>query len=287
MAKSRFYLVGPGAVGKVLARRLVRSGWTCSGVCGRGSAVGRRLAKELGAPYVSTLEGIQFVGGTLILAVGTGQVAALAKELSHLNLPWSRIAVLHNSGTLDASPLLPLAKLGATVGACHPFMTFPRFSGSVRAGLKEDLYNPTFPFFFGIDGNRAGLAAARKVVKACWGLSLVVRGQDRIAYHAAAVMACTLLGANIAMASEILQKVGISEKAAQSAVLAIARETLSNFSEYGIDRSWTGPAIRGDRKTIAAHTKAIAKLNPETAKVYRLLSGWVMKQQSSSSPGRD
>jgi len=279
MAKSHFYLVGPGAVGKVLARRLARAGWVCAGVCGRGSTAGRRLAKELGAPYVSSFGDIQFRIGTMLLAVGTGQVAKVAAELAVLDLPWERISVLHHSGTLDASPLLPLAKRGARVGACHPFMTFPRFAGTVRGGSKEDLYDPRFPIFFGIDGDRAGLVAARKVAKACGGNSLVVKGGDRVAYHAAAVLACTLLGANVAMAIDVLRKVGISEKAAHEAVLAIAQETLRNFSEYGIDRSWTGPAVRGDTATVAAHTKAIRKLAPDAALVYQVLSDWVMQHK--------
>lgn len=281
MANSRFYLIGPGAVGKVLARRLVKAGWTCEGVCGRGSAAGRRLAKEFGAPYVSSIERIEFKSGYLLLSVGTGQIAPLAKELASVKLNWKRISVLHNSGTLDASPLLPLAKLGATVGACHPFMTFPRFGGTVKAGSKEDRYDPRFPLVFGIDGDEKGLKAARTLAKACGGISLEVKGQDRVAYHAAAVLACTLLGANIAMAMDILQKVGISEKSAEQAVMSIAQETLSNFSEYGIDRSWTGPAVRGDKRTIYDHTKAIRKLDYDTARAYMLLSGWVMKHKKS------
>jgi len=279
MAKTRFVLIGPGAVGKVLARRLTASGWECAGVCGRGSAAGRRLARELGAPYSTSLAKIELNRGYILLAVGTSQIAPLAKELAKLHLNWPNIKVLHHSGTLDTKPLVPLKKLGATVGACHPFMTFPRFGGSVKARSKEDLYDPRFPLFFGIDGDELGLAACRKFVKACKSNSFAVKGSDRVAYHAAAVLACTLLGANIAMAVELLTKVGISEKSARDAVLAIAQETLSNFSEYGIDRSWTGPQIRGDKQTVAAHVQAIHKLNPETAKVYQMLSDWVMKKR--------
>lgn len=279
MAKTRFVLIGPGAVGKVLARRLTASGWECAGVCGRGSAAGRRLARELGAPYSTSLAKIELNRGYILLAVGTSQIAPLANQLVKLDLDWRNISVLHHSGTLDTKPLVPLKKLGATVGACHPFMTFPRFGGKVKAGSSEDRYDPKFPLFFGIDGDKAGLSACRKFVKACKSNSFVVRDGDRVAYHAAAVLACTLLGANIAMAVEILTKVGISEKSSRDAVLAIAQETLCNFSEYGIDRSWTGPQIRGDKQTVTAHVQAIHKLSPETAQVYQMLSDWVMKQK--------
>ncbi|MBK8130803.1 MAG: DUF2520 domain-containing protein [bacterium] len=279
MTKQHFYLIGPGAVGKVLARRLVGAGWTCAGVCGRGSSAGRRLAKELGAPYVSSVGEIRLGRGVILLAVGTGQIAPLAKELARLDLAWSRIAVLHHSGTLDTTPLAPLARLGATVAACHPFMTFPRFAGQVGAGTKEDLYDPQFPLFFGIDGDERGLRTCRKVVKACNGKSLVVRGGDRVAYHAAAVLACTLLGANIALATEVLKKVGISEKPALDAVMAIAQETLRNFAEYGMGRSWTGPAVRGDKKTVTAHVRAMSKLDRDAGRVYRVLADWVMQHK--------
>jgi predicted short-subunit dehydrogenase-like oxidoreductase (DUF2520 family) len=277
MAKTRFVLIGPGAVGKVLARRMVNSGWECAGVCGRGSAAGRRLAKELGAPYWDSVEKIELKSGFILLPVGTHMIAPIARELSKLPLNWPAISVLHNSGVLDTKPLVPLKTVGATVGACHPFMTFPRFGGPVKAGSKEDLNDPKYPLFFGIDGDKKGLAACRKVVKACKSSSFVVKGDDRVAYHAAAVMACTLLGANIAMATEILTKVGISEKQARDAVMSIAQETLANFSEFGIEKSWTGPPVRGDRKTVGAHTKAIRKVSPETAKVYKVLSEWVIR----------
>ncbi len=280
MAATRFYLIGPGAVGKVLARRLVNSGWECAGVCGRGSAAGRRLAKELRARYVSSVEHVQLDRGFLVLAVGTGQLASIAKELAKQELNWPHIKVLHLSGTLDTKPLLPLAELGATIGACHPYMTFPRFSGVVRAGSKEEHYDVSYPLIFGIDGDAKGLAACRKLAKACGGKSLVVQGSDRVAYHASAVLACTLLGANLVMAETILKKLGLNPNVSREAVLSIARETLSNFAEYGIDRSWTGPAVRGDRQTIAAHVRAIGKLDPEAAKVYKMLSEWVMKKQA-------
>jgi len=279
MAKQHFYLIGPGAVGKVLARRLAQAGWQCDGVCGRGSAAGRRLAKELAAPYVSSISDIECRRGTILLAVGTGQVSPMAKELAELELDWPKIAVLHHSGTLDTTPLAPVAQRGATVGACHPFMTFPRFSGAVKAGSVEDRYDPQFPLFFGIDGDAKGLAACRSIVKACNGKSLIVKGRNRVAYHAAAVLACTLLGANLAMAEQVLKKVGISEKPARDAVLAIARETLRNFAEYGMDRSWTGPAVRGDKQTVAAHVRAMSKLDRDAAKVYRVLSDWVMQHK--------
>lgn len=278
MAKTRFVLVGPGAVGKVLARRLVSSGWECAGVCGRGTAAGRRLAKELGAPYWDSVAKIELKTGFILLPIGTHMIAPIAKELAKLPLNWPAISVLHHSGVLDTKPLASLKKIGATVGACHPFMTFPRFGGQVKAGSKEDLNDPKYPLFFGIDGDEKGLTACRRVVKACKSNSFVVRGSNRIAYHAAAVMACTLLGANIAMAAEILTKVGISEKSARDAVLSIAQETLANFSEFGIEKSWTGPPVRGDRKTVGAHTRAIRKLSPETARLYQLLSEWVMRQ---------
>ncbi|MCB1059886.1 MAG: DUF2520 domain-containing protein [Calditrichaeota bacterium] len=277
MAKTRFVLIGPGAVGKVLARRLAASGWQCAGVCGRGSAAGRRLAKELGAPYWNSVEKIELKSGFILLPVGTHMIAPIANELSKLPLNWPKISVLHHSGVLDTKPLAPLQKVGATVGACHPFMTFPRFGGKVKAGSKEDRNDPKYPPFFGIDGDERGLAACQKVVKACKSNSFVVKGGDRVAYHAAAVMACTLLGANIAMSVDILRKVGISEKSARDAVMSIAQETLANFSEFGIEKSWTGPPVRGDRKTVAAHTKAIRKVSPETAKVYKSLSEWVMR----------
>jgi predicted short-subunit dehydrogenase-like oxidoreductase (DUF2520 family) len=278
MARQVFYLVGPGAVGKVLSRRLVRAGWVCAGVCGQGSVQGRRLAKELGAPYADSVETIEFARGVMLLTVFTNRIAPLAAELARRKLDWKRIAVIHTSGALDAKVLAPVKKRGATVAACHPFMTFPRFGGSVKAGSNEDLTEPGVPVVYGLDGDEAGLRAARRLVNGLEGVPIEVRGGDRVAYHAAAVLACTLLGATVAMAEEILLKLKVPKREAHLAVASIAEQTLANFGEFGMARAWTGPQTRGDRKSVAMHLRALKRLDPEILKVYKSLSEWVLKQ---------
>ena len=278
MAKKSFYLVGPGAVGKVLARRLVRAGWVCAGVCGRGSVQGRRLARELGAPYVNSVDKVEYSHGVLLLTVFTNRIAPLANELARAKLDWTKIHVVHTSGALDVKVLAPLAKRGATVAACHPFMTFPRFGGSVRAGSKEDLTEPRVPIVYGLDGDAKGTRAAKLLVKGLGGIPIEVKGGDRVAYHAAAVLACTLLGATVAMAEEILVKLKVPKREAHLAVASISQQTLANFGECGMARAWTGPQTRGDRKSVGMHLRALKRLDPEIQRVYESLSEWVLKQ---------
>jgi len=266
MMTTRFSLIGPGAVGSALARALVASGYRIETVVGEAPSVGRKLARDLGARWTVELGQIQADTGIILIAVPDSEVEKVARKLSRQDLPWRRIAVLHTAGVLGLEPLKPLERKGAGVGACHPFQTFP------RRGRTPLLAGVTF----GVDGNARGLRAARKIARDLGGKPLQISGQQRVLYHLAAVLACGFVSANLLMAQRVLCALGISEGRAREAILPIASGTISNIKELGVRAAMTGPAVRGDRTTIRKHLAELRKLDPELAKVYGKISGWVM-----------
>jgi predicted short-subunit dehydrogenase-like oxidoreductase (DUF2520 family) len=267
-------IVGLGGVGLGLSKALKSAGFLAVTLIGKGRAGEQRLVKALKVNYLSQVEELQQEQGVIILALREDQLSASVHDLTQLSLSWKKITVLHTSGSLGAEVLQPLARLGAGIAAWHPFQTFPkRAKGVTLAGVT-----------FGIDGNRRGMLAANRLTRALRGVPLRVAGKDRVLYHLSAVLACGFVAADLQMAVEVLKKIGIPEKRALQAVLPIARETLEQIAALGIQSAMTGPAVRGDLTTVLRHLRALTLLNPEMAKVYSTVSGYVLKSQKAQKP---
>jgi predicted short-subunit dehydrogenase-like oxidoreductase (DUF2520 family) len=99
----------------------------------------------------------------------------------------------------------------------------------------------------------------RRIVRDMGGEMVVLRKRDKAAYHAFATMVCPLLLSLLACAEEAAGLAGISRQQARRRVLPIIRQTLWNYSELGLAKSFTGPIVRGDARTIRLHLDALAK----------------------------
>ncbi|MBI5060273.1 DUF2520 domain-containing protein [candidate division KSB1 bacterium] len=270
-----FSLVGPGAVGKALARALVNAGWHCAGVFGSGrhTALDRRFAHSIRADYFTAprqLSGLEFKLQEpliIVMAVREPVISALQPHFLRHDLDWSRVSVLHCSGPSDHSLLAGFGQAGAGIAACHPFQTFP--ADQPQVSLRG--------VTFGIDGNAKGLAAARQLAHAVGGNPLVVRGTQRKLYHAAAVITSGLVAANLTMALKVLHSIGVSERRALAALLPIAQETIRNAGELGVMGALTGPAVRGDSRRILDQMVELERLDPGIEAVYADTSAWLYR----------
>ncbi|MBU0692718.1 hypothetical protein KKH18_13020, partial [bacterium] len=125
MSKINFTLIGPGAVGRTLTRAMVKSDYRLLTVIGLDTSADRRFARELGVNWSDSLSQLPAETGLILVAVPDLQIGKVATGLSRQKLPWKKLAVLHTAGALGVEVFTRLERLGAGVGACHPFMTFP------------------------------------------------------------------------------------------------------------------------------------------------------------------
>lgn len=259
-------IVGMGAVGSALARAAKAASFSCITLVGKGHPGEQRLDRALKVGHLRHVTELQQEQGFIILAVREAQIAAVVHDLTSLLVPWWKVTVLHTSGPLGAEILCPLASLGAGVAAWHPYQTFP------RRAKRGSLQGVTF----GTDGNRKGILAANRLTRALGGLPLRVPEQDRLLYHLSAVLSCGFVAADLQMATEVLKKIGVSDRRALQTVLPIARETLKQVGELGVRSAMTGPAVRGDLATIQRHLAALMKAAPEMLRVYAAVTDWVL-----------
>jgi predicted short-subunit dehydrogenase-like oxidoreductase (DUF2520 family) len=113
---------------------------------------------------------------------------------------------------------------------------------------------------FAAEGDAAALRVVRGMVRDLGGEMMVLRKQDKAAYHAFATTICPLLLALLASAEKVAGVAGITPNLARQHILPIVRQTLRNYSELGPAKSFTGPIIRGDSQSIGLHLDALAQI---------------------------
>jgi predicted short-subunit dehydrogenase-like oxidoreductase (DUF2520 family) len=165
-----------------------------------------------------------------------------------------RQLVAHLAGALGLAPLRAARRKGARTGSLHPLRAFVR-------GHQQSF-----------DGAAAGIAgsdaSAREqlahLARRLGMMPVETGGRSRALYHAAAVLAA---GGQVALFHEAVRAfrkaTGASEPAARSALLPLTLGALEKLRGLPTAEALTGPAMRGDLETIAAHREALpAELLP-------------------------
>ena len=222
-------VLGRGSVGTALARALPAAGVEVVGTWTRSD--GKPLPDVRAADLV-------------FLAVSDDAVEALCERLS----VGRGQLVVHLAGALDLTALDSARKRGARVGSLHP----------LRAMKADDDFAGATA---GISGDGAPSRTALSVLARDLGMTpLQVPARSRPLYHAAAVLAA---GAQVALFSEAIRAfrkaTKASEREAREALLPLTESAIGKLRSLPPARAITGPAVRGDQRTIAAHRRALPK----------------------------
>ncbi|MFO7322955.1 MAG: DUF2520 domain-containing protein [Chloroflexota bacterium] len=253
--------VGAGKVGVALARLLSQRGYTVAAIASRGFSAAKTLAEQVGAEAVTAAEVVARAELTF-LTVPDDQLAPLARQLAE-DGPGGR-AVVHTSGALDAGVLEPLAARGVATGSLHPAFPFADSDDSVRR-----LPGATFA----LEAADARLERwLEEIVAALDGRILRVPPGRKPLYHAALVFASNYTVTLYAVAEKLLQSLGAEREVAANALNALLEGTIANLAAQGTPDALTGPLVRGDTGTVAAHLDALERVDPRLAALYRQLA---------------
>ena len=247
-ARGRVGIIGPGRAGLGLALALRRAGWTVLGVHGRRWKRVPRGVRLTTGPLPPWLDDADIV----LLAVRDDALPALVRWLARAGGGRAGQAVLHLSGALTFQVLAPLgAARGAALGSIHPLMSLSTDPRDVATRLTRAT--------FAVDGDAAGLAAARRLARAVGGAGRSVRvpAAARARYHAGAVFASNYIVTTLAAAEALLMASGFGEGRARAALAPLARASLEHALAAGPVRALTGPVARGDAATIRRHLAAL------------------------------
>jgi predicted short-subunit dehydrogenase-like oxidoreductase (DUF2520 family) len=279
MSKASVAIVGPGRVGQALAKLLVRAGIHVDFIAARNIARARRARKFIGRGSPVTLDDPALSKAhVFVLSVADRAIAPVAEQLANLLLrrsssekrvkPLAGRIFLHTCGSMDASVLAPLARLGGVCGSLHPFQTVPS-----PAQGAENLIGT----FWTTEGDAGACRLVRAWVHLLNGKIVRIHSRDKILYHLSAFLVCPTLIALMERATGFLEEVGAPTRVAREMLGAFVSETVKNFVAMGGRRAMTGPASRGDWAVLRRHRQELYRRSPELLPVYDSLLGEILR----------
>jgi predicted short-subunit dehydrogenase-like oxidoreductase (DUF2520 family) len=252
-------IVGAGPVGTALGIAFSRAGWPVAAVASRDAARRERFRQLVpGVRAFAEANAVVDDVELVFLTVPDDVVPRLAHELRL----YSGQAMVHTSGLLGAEVLDPAMAAGTQAGGFHPLVAFADVDRALEA-----LPGATIA----IEGDDQLAAMLADLATAIGGTPVRLAPGSKPAYHAAAVLAAGGVTALLDAIREVAAVVGLDEAGAMAIYLPLLEQTVGNARALGIAASLTGPAVRGDAGTVAAHRAALAADAPGATAIYEAL----------------
>jgi len=251
--------IGAGTVGTALAIGLNARGYEVVAVSSRTKASADKLAKQIcGCQSVNSNQAVADAAELIFITTPDAAIPLVAAEVH-----WQPgQSVVHCSGADSTATLEPARKLGAMVGAFHPLQTF----ASVKQAI-DNLPGSTFA----VEAEEPLLSTLKEMATALDGHFIELKAEDKVIYHAAAVITSNYLVTLVKLATDLWQTFDVPPEEATKALIPLLKGTLNNIENVGIPQCLTGPIARGDSGTIKKHLKALGEAAPALLSTYREL----------------
>ena len=261
---TRIGVIGAGRVGAVVASALRSAGHEIVAAAGESTASRTRIETLLPGVPRRKPTAVARDCDLLLLTVPDDMLGNVVSTLVGAGAIRPGQYVVHTSGRHGLAVLEPARLLGAHVIAMHPAMTFtgtdvdlPRLRGCVFGVTAEET------------AEGEDRAVAETLVSDLGGIAMFVPEDKRTLYHAGLAHGANHLVTLVAQAMEMLSASGAEDPAATLRPLLTA--ALDNALADG-DAALTGPIVRGDVNTVAAHLAEIAAHAPATLPSYVALA---------------
>ena len=253
-------VVGAGRVGSVLGAALARAGHSVVAVTAVSAASVARAARLLPDAEILSADQVAAKADLLLLAVPDDTLGKLVAGLADTGAIRPGQLIAHTSGAHGVEVLEPATRLGALPMALHPVMTF--------AGRPEDL-DRIAGISYGITAPQELRPVAEVLVVEMGGEPEFIAEADRTLYHAALAHGANHVTTLVNEAMDLLRQAGIVHPERMIAPLLSA--ALDNTLRLG-DAALTGPVVRGDAGTVAAHLETLAARAPDSVAAYLALA---------------
>jgi predicted short-subunit dehydrogenase-like oxidoreductase (DUF2520 family) len=193
----------------------------------------------------------------VLIATPDDAVGTVARELAQEDAIAREQVVLHLSGLLDRSVLLPLEETAAGLGSFHPLQSVAE-PGTAAERLKGA--------YVGIEGDDRALTAAERLANTLRMIPVRIPAEAKPAYHAGAAFVANYTVALVGVAERLARSAGVPADIAARIYLPLLGGAVANLNALGPAAALTGAVRRGDEETVKAHLQA---LGPEERKLYR------------------
>ena len=256
---TRIGFVGAGTLGSALATRLAEQGYEVVAVSSRRRSSAEKLAERIVRCRVA--EKSQEVAQLADLVFITTPDDAIAPVVGAIQWRQGQM-VVHCNGSASTDILEHARRAGALVGSFHPLQTF--------ADLAEALRNLPGSAF-AVEAEEPLHEILAQMARDLGGQSFRLRAEDKVLYHAAAVITSNYTVALMKMATDLWRSFGVPAAKATQALLPLLRGTVNNIDKIGLPNCLTGPIARGDVGTLRNHLNALRERAPGMVEAYRQL----------------
>jgi predicted short-subunit dehydrogenase-like oxidoreductase (DUF2520 family) len=267
--KQKVNIIGCGRAASSLARLWMQSGTVAIGcILNRGETSTQSAVDKLGVGTpvrsLSEMEPADF----WLIGANDDQVAAVARSMSALTPKLNGSVVFHLAGRFGLEVLEPLNNGTVSLAALHPVRSL------TDAALSLEDFAETACV---VEGSGAALKALKPLVTSIGGAWLPVDSIDRGLYHASVSIISNITKAVAWKAQKWQQNAGLPEETARVVTHQLLHSTMNDLFRSSARQSITGPIVRGDTSTIAAHLDAIGRTHPDDVEVYRVLARTVLE----------
>ncbi|MBI4300305.1 MAG: DUF2520 domain-containing protein, partial [Chloroflexi bacterium] len=247
---SRLGFIGAGTVGTALATKLAQVGYPVIAVSSRSLESAQRLAQTI--PGCLAFEDAQQVADNSDIVFITTPDDFIEQVAGRVK--WrAEQSVVHCSGALSLDVLEPVERQEAMAGSFHPLQTF---AGPAQA--LDNLPGSTF----GLEATEPLLMTLKRMAEALGGRWVVLRAQEKVLYHAAAVIVSNYTVTLMKMAAELWSDFQPERSMAVASLLPLLRGTVCNIESLGLPQALTGPIARGDVATVRKHVDVLGERAP-------------------------
>ncbi|WP_018352347.1 Rossmann-like and DUF2520 domain-containing protein [Longispora albida] len=252
----RVGIIGAGRVGAVLGAALTRAGHRVTAASAVSAASRGRVERLLPGTAILPPPEVIAQADLVLLTVPDDTLPGLAGSLE---FPAGQL-VVHTAGAYGINVLEPALRRHALPMALHPAMTF--------TNRAEDLDR--------LDGISWGITAPDELKLIAEALVVELGGEPefiaeaaRPLYHAALVHGANHLVTLVNEAVDLLRSSGVVN--AERMIAPLLSAALDNTLRLG-DAALSGPVVRGDAGTVAAHLGVLSETMPESVAAYLALA---------------
>jgi predicted short-subunit dehydrogenase-like oxidoreductase (DUF2520 family) len=242
-------LIGAGNLATQLGIALHDEGYLISQVYSRTKKSASVLAGKINASAITDIKKLNTNSTIYIIAVKDDAIENIAKQLQLKDQ-----IVVHTSGTVSMDVLKQCSK---NIGVFYPLQTFSK-------NKKTDFKNT--PICIEAN-NKATSTTLQYFAKSISTNVQNINSDQRKIIHLAAVFACNFSNHMYAIASEILEK----NKLSFDILKPLIGETADKIKNNAPAKMQTGPAIRGDKKTMDAHLILLSDTK-QLENIYQILN---------------
>ena len=183
--------------------------------------------------------------------------------------------ICHCSGSLSSAIFSEITEAGAYGYSIHPMFPF---------NSKKTSYEDLSKALFTLEGDREHRDQMLSFLSVLPNPVVEIGAEDKVRYHAAAVMASNQMAALMNRALRILESCGFSGQDGLTALAPLVRTNLENILRSGPKEALTGPVERNDAATVEKHLRA---LSGEEKEIYLPLCRELIRIAESKYPMRN